>query len=252
MWKNNSIDEYSAQLGKGFMAFVLALIVCVLIFNGNTPNVPGIASDVIPAVVHIDSPVICQGSGCLISEDGILFTARHVTKGLYNDYKVTLNDGRKFNVKHIIEDRENDLAFMQLDLPAGVTVPYAELDQSRKTRVGESVLIIGSSLGIDNFNTVSSGIVSYIGREINPVHDNPFGWRAMIQSTSPAYPGNSGGPVFNMAGKVIGVLVAGMDATLNYSVSANCFSDDLDSIRMALSLSRFAEVVEEENYNGQF
>lgn len=232
------------------VALLISMGICGTLLTQS--DTPALVKEVLPTAVHINSPGQCQGSGCIISPDGIIFTAKHVTDGLHNDYRITLNDGREFGVTYVIEDRENDLAFMKLDLPPGVTVPYARLDRDDELEVGEDVLIIGSSLGKSNFNTVSKGIVSYVGRDFDvPDQHNPYSWHAMVQSTSPAFPGNSGGPVFNMDGEVIGVLVAGADATLNYSVPVGNFKENIVSIRTALELSRFMEVQEVDD-GGEF
>jgi len=202
------------------------------------------------AVVHVGKVGVCQGSGCLITSDGILFTAKHVSDAEPGDYTVTLDDGKTYKVKYVIEDRENDISFMQLDLAGREpNLPYAELAQEDTLRVGDAVFILGSPLGKDNANTVSLGILSARPRDLynRPGWDSyrRYGWHAMIQTTSPAFPGNSGGPCFDMQGRVIGVLVAGQAETLNFSVPVARFRDTVQAVRAWFALCRF-EVVQPE------
>jgi S1-C subfamily serine protease len=195
-------------------------------------------------VVHVQREGSWQGSGCLLTDDGILFTARHVTDGdPCGVYTVTLDDGNRYPVKYVLEDREADLSYMKLDLPRGVTLPFATLAPSDTLRVGDSVIIAGSPLGKDNFNTFSLGIISALNRNLDQREGEwqqyaGLKWHAMIQTTSPAYPGNSGGPIFDMQGHVVGVLVAGMDATLNYGVPVVYLRDSIEAVRQWFTLCR--------------
>jgi S1-C subfamily serine protease len=224
-----------------------AVVVVVLVLaavTGRTPSA-GIAPQVAQvrgAVVHVEKTGECQGSGCLITSDGILFTAKHVSDSRPGKYTVTLDDGRKYPVKYVVEDRENDVSLMKLDLPPGVTVPYAQLAREDDMRVGDALFIFGSPLGRDNINTVSLGILSAAQRDLAGRRGwgeyRRYGWHVMLQSTSPAFPGNSGGPVFNMRGEVIGVLVAGQAETLNFSVPVARFRDTIETARQWFDLSR--------------
>lgn len=208
-------------------------------------------SSVRNSVVHIEKDGVCQGSGCVVSEDGIIFTAKHISDNTYGTYTVTLDDGREYNVKYVIEDTENDITFMKLDLPVDVKLQSAKLASEDTLRVGDGVFIFGSPLGKININTVSTGILSAIDRDLynRPgwEHYKRYTWHVMLQSTSPAFPGNSGGPVFNMNGEVIGVLVAGQAETLNFSVPVCRFRETIDVVRTWFELCRFnvVENVEE-------
>lgn len=231
------------------------------------------------AVVHVLRLGQWQGSGCLISADGILFTAKHVTDGTHADYEVRMDDGRRFPVKYVIEDKENDVSFMQLDLlnarrPGPQSskhdmpgdkyfiqyeqepdLPYAQLAEHDNLRVGDKVFIMGSPLGVNNFNSVSLGIVSHQERDLYNrggwERYHKYNWHVMIQSTSPAFPGNSGGPVFDLDGDVIGVLVAGEAETLNFSVPVARFRDTIDAVRDHFRLCRFNVVAEDDVDEGE-
>lgn len=199
------------------------------------------------SVVHIETPGGWQGSGCLISPDGIVFTAKHVTDATPGVYCVTLDGGEVFRVKYAVEDKENDVAFLQLDLAGHEpNLPFAELTPEDSMRVGDSVFLFGSPLGKDNINTVSTGILSALNRNLYDRDDwgsyRRYNWHVMLQTTSPAFPGNSGGPCFNMDGQVIGVLVAGQGETLNFSVPVSRFYAALPTVREWLLLNRFRVV----------
>lgn len=235
-----------------FYAVIFGLVMLALgIFCGQERSASeyGISTEVEQvrsSVVHIARVNEWQGSGCIISPDGIIFTAKHVSGSSWGDFEVTLDNGDKYGIKHIIEDRENDLAFMLLDLPEGVKLPYAKLAQEDDLRVGDGLFIFGSPLGWNNFNSVSLGILSGVDRELYDRRGweryKEYEWHMMLQSTSPAFPGNSGGPVFNMDCEVIGVLVAGEAETLNFSVPVARFKDTIETVREMFKMDRFTPV----------
>jgi serine protease Do len=228
---------------------IVVVLGVVLFFAGCDKHVvTGIADQVEQvrsAVVHVLRDGVCEGSGCIISKDGIVFTAKHVTEGGIDPSKftVTLDNGRKFSVWYILEDSWFDVAFLLLKdvkepLP---TVPLSDLSG---LRVGDPVFIMGSPSGYFNFNSVSLGIIAAMQRNLDEPKPYGHGWAVTFQSTSPAFPGNSGGPVFDIHGRVIGVLVAVMAPTLNYSVPVAVFIDQVDVVRQAFALMRFHAPIE--------
>ena len=237
-----------------FSAIVMgSLGLTVHLLEPTAPAVVGIADEVEQVrdtVVHIERVGDWQGSGCIISPDGIIFTAKHVTDSSHGEYKVTLDNGDVYGVKHVLEDRENDVAFMQLDLPKGVVLPCATLAAEDSLRIGDPLFIMGSSLGYNNFNSVSLGILSGKERELYERRGweqyQKYSWHVMLQSTSSAFPGNSGGPVFNLDCEVVGVLVAGEAETLNFSVPVGRFVESIEIIRTMLLMDRFDPIREEE------
>ena len=216
----------------GFIVLLgpFCIVGCLLAFH-TTPratSLPVVIESVRSAVVCITKDARFSASGCIVSPDGIVFTARHLTDGAEGVYSVSLDDGRAFGVKYVIEDRVLDIAFLKLDLPRGMSLKYLELSPYVHAAVGEPVFMIGSPHGFGNFNTVSLGIVSALGRNLRDREGwssaAKYNWLDMVQSTSPAFPGNSGGPVLNMRGEVVGALVAVEDATLNFSVPVAKFA----------------------------
>jgi len=133
------------------------------------------------------------GSGFVIDSSGYILTNAHVVEGATTIY-VTLTDKREFKAKLIGSDPKTDIALVKIEAPNLTKLPIGE---SSKVRVGEWVLAIGSPFGFDN--TVSAGIVSAKGREVND-SITPF-----IQTDVAINPGNSGGPLINTRGEVIGI-----------------------------------------------
>ena len=133
------------------------------------------------------------GSGFVIDTNGYILTNAHVVEGATTIY-VTLTDKREFKAKLIGSDPKTDVALVKIEASNLTKLPIGE---SSKVRVGEWVLAIGSPFGFDN--TVSAGIVSAKGREVND-SITPF-----IQTDVAINPGNSGGPLINTRGEVIGI-----------------------------------------------
>jgi len=132
------------------------------------------------------------GSGFIISADGYVMTNAHVVDDADNIY-VTLTDKREFKAKLIGADDRTDIAIVKI---SAANLPAVTIGDSNKLRVGEWVLAIGAPFGLDN--TVTEGIVSAKGRETGDYL--PF-----IQTDAAVNPGNSGGPLINMQGEVIGI-----------------------------------------------
>ena len=132
------------------------------------------------------------GSGFIISADGYVITNAHVVKNA-DEVTVTLTDKREFKAKVIGADERTDVAVLKIDATG---LPKLSMGDSDKVRVGEWVLAIGSPFGFEN--TVTAGIVSAKSRETGEFV--PF-----IQTDAAVNPGNSGGPLFNTKGEVIGI-----------------------------------------------
>jgi serine protease Do len=133
-----------------------------------------------------------QGSGFIFSADGYVLTNAHVVANA-DEVIVTLTDKREFKAKVIGSDQRTDIAVLKLEATG---LPKVTLGDSDKVRVGEWVMAIGSPFGFEN--TVTAGIVSAKTRETGEFV--PF-----IQTDAAVNPGNSGGPLFNIKGEVIGI-----------------------------------------------
>ncbi|MDO4233110.1 MAG: DegQ family serine endoprotease [Lautropia sp.] len=158
---------------------------------GTVPNMPNGRQQQVPPGSNQEIPR-GLGSGFIISDDGYLLTNHHVVDGADEIY-VTLTDKREFKAKLIGSDKNTDVALIKID--AG-NLPVLKIGDPNKLRVGEWVLAIGSPFGLDS--TVTAGIVSAKARETGDYL--PF-----IQTDVAVNPGNSGGPLINMDGQVIGI-----------------------------------------------
>jgi serine protease Do len=134
------------------------------------------------------------GSGFVISADGYILTNAHVVQSA-DEITVRLTDKREFKAKVIGFDRRTDIALIKIEATG---LPVVRFGDPAKLRVGEWVVAIGSPFGFDN--TVTAGIVSAKGRSLPQENFVPF-----IQTDVAVNPGNSGGPLFNMRGEVVGI-----------------------------------------------
>ena len=141
-----------------------------------------------------EQQVASLGSGFIISSDGYVLTNAHVVAGADN-ITVSLTDKREFKAKLIGSDERTDVALLKID---GGNLPVVRLGKSADLKVGEWVLAIGSPFGFDN--SVTAGIVSALGRQLPDEGFVPF-----IQTDAAVNPGNSGGPLFNLNGEVVGI-----------------------------------------------
>src|SRR5215467_3966904 len=134
------------------------------------------------------------GSGFIISSDGIILTNAHVVDSA-DEVTVKLTDKREFTAKVMGVDKTTDIAVLKI---AAKDLPYVKVGDPKATKVGEWVVAIGQPFGFEN--TVTSGIVSAKSRSLPGDSYVPF-----IQTDAAVNPGNSGGPLFNLKGEVIGV-----------------------------------------------
>lgn len=177
-------------------------------------SVSDLVAKVNPAVVTIENTLesqggffgqsgggVATGSGFIIDEDGHIVTNNHVIDGAAS-LKVTFSDGTEADATLIGTDPYQDVAVIKVDVPVPATVSFGDSDA---LRAGDSVLAIGSALG-EFTNSVTNGIVSATDRSL----DTGEGYRLdnLIQHNAPISPGNSGGPLIDMDGHVIGMNTA--------------------------------------------
>jgi serine protease Do len=134
------------------------------------------------------------GSGFIISADGYVLTNAHVVEAA-EEITVKLTDKREMKARVIGSDRRTDIALLKIDASG---LPFVRFGNPERLRVGEWVVAIGSPFGFEN--TVTAGIVSAKGRSLPQENFVPF-----IQTDVAVNPGNSGGPLFNLRGEVVGI-----------------------------------------------
>ncbi len=145
------------------------------------------------------------GSGFIISSDGLILTNRHVVSSETADFVVILNDGREFQGEVLARDPLNDIALIDIDAKG---LPTLSLGDSDAIQIGQTVLAIGNALG-EFSNSVTKGIVSGINRRIvagTGVQSDVI--ESAIQTDAAINQGNSGGPLLNEGGRVIGINTA--------------------------------------------
>jgi serine protease Do len=165
------------------------------------------------------------GSGFVISEDGYIVTNNHVIEGA-DEITIEFFSGKKLPAKVVGTDPKTDIALLKVE--AGEPLPFVTFGNSDLMRVGDWVMAMGNPLG-QGFS-VSAGIVSARGRELSGTYDD------FIQTDAAINRGNSGGPLFNMDGQVIGVNTSilspnGGSIGIGFSMSSNVVTKVVDQLK---------------------
>ncbi|MDE1858717.1 MAG: trypsin-like peptidase domain-containing protein [Thaumarchaeota archaeon] len=143
-------------------------------------------------------PLEGQGSGIILDRKGLIVTNNHVIDGA-NQVHVSLKDGRTFTGEVVGSDEATDVAVIRVDAS---DLPAAELGDSEAVKVGQFVLAIGNALALPGGPTVSMGVLSAKGR---PLPGSDFIFEGLLQTDAAVNPGNSGGPLADLDGRIIGI-----------------------------------------------
>lgn len=173
------------------------------------------------------------GSGVVVHEDGYIVTNAHVVEGAQK-IKVVLSDGREFAAKAFSADQSKDLAVLTVN--GQEKLPFIHLGRSYDLMVGETVIAIGNPYGYSN--TVTSGVVSAVGRDIEVTEG--FWLRGLIQTDAPINPGNSGGPLLNINGELVGINTAirAEAENIGFAIPVDTLVDNLRQMLMPERLRR--------------
>jgi len=166
------------------------------------------------------------GSGFIVSREGEVVTNWHVVANAL-EVRCLLNDGRAFDATVVGTDKDTDLALLQLKLPAGTTIPCASLGDSDAIREGDFVMAMGAPWGLNR--SISFGVVACARRYL-PGSSEYSTW---IQTDASISPGNSGGPLVDTAGRVVGVNALGSSegGDMGFAIPAHTVAVVLERLR---------------------
>ncbi|MFN7088520.1 MAG: S1C family serine protease, partial [Candidatus Paceibacteria bacterium] len=171
------------------------------------------------------------GSGFIVHSDGLILTNKHVVFDPDAEYTVITSDLEEYPAKVISRDPINDIAVLKIQAKG---LPVARLGNSSKLELGQTVIAIGNALGMFS-NTVSRGIISGLSRSISASLGESGQMehlRGVIQTDVAINQGNSGGPLINLDGKVVGIntaIIAGAQ-NIGFSIPINWAKQDLEDI----------------------
>lgn len=163
------------------------------------PSVVGVKTQEIVNTIQGQQEAIGIGSGFIVTSDGYIATNQHVVAGNPGSITVSLSDGNSYEATVVWSDPELDLAILKTE---GKNLPVIELGDSDTIKVGELAVAIGNPLGLDFERSVTAGIVSALNRSI-PLENGLA--EDLIQTDASINEGNSGGPLVNKNGQVIGI-----------------------------------------------
>ncbi|MFH0853051.1 MAG: trypsin-like peptidase domain-containing protein [bacterium] len=174
---------------------------------------------------------VSGGSGFIVSSDGLILTNKHVVDQDNIDYSVVLNDGTSVEAQVLAKDPSLDLALIKVDKTG---LPVVKLGDSDNIQVGQTVIAIGNALGRYQ-NTVTKGVVSGLSRTIEA--GDGMGQSELIENTiqtdAAINSGNSGGPLLNISGEVIGVntAVSTQGQLIGFALPINAAKNDIESVQ---------------------
>jgi S1-C subfamily serine protease len=211
--------------------------------SGSSLDVAQIVAKVEPAVVSIQATTnqgffsgTSAGSGIILTSDGEVLTNAHVVAGA-SSVTVTLNGQNTPRAATVVgTDTANDLALLKINGASGL--PTVSIGRSSDVAVGDDVVAIGNALALEGGPTVTEGIISGLNRNLGSGSGEMSG---LIQTDAPISSGNSGGPLVNAAGQVIGI---------NAAVATSSQTTTASNIGFAIPIDKAMSVVQQLRSNG--
>ena len=174
---------------------------------------------------------VSSGTGFFVSADGLLATNRHVVEDKEAEYSIIMNDGRKFSVKVLARDPLQDIAVLKVEGLDFIFIPFGNSDD---LKVGQTVVAIGNALG-ELQNTVSVGVISGLMRTVVASGSlvGPEILQEVIQTDAAINLGNSGGPLIDLEGRVIGIntAMARGAQSVGFALPANIIKKDIADVK---------------------
>ncbi len=192
--------------------------------NQNLPKTPNVQQ-------------VGAGSGFFVSSDGMIMTNKHVVSDTSAKYSVITNDGKSYEAQVLSLDPANDIAIIKIDIK---DAPFLEFADSSQLQLGQHVIAIGNSLG-QYQNTVTSGIISGIGRSITAGGAGELEQLdGVIQTDAAINSGNSGGPLLDLSGRIVGINTAvdQQGQSIGFALPSNDVKIALESYRKDGKITR--------------
>lgn len=189
-----------------------------------------------PCQTGTEKQEVGGGSGFIISEDGMIITNKHVVRDTEAEYTVFTNDGEKHDAKVLARDPIQDLAIIKINARG---LKPAKLGDSSAIKLGQTAIAIGNALG-EFRNTVSLGVISGLSRDITASGlDFVEKIEGLIQTDAAINEGNSGGPLLNLKGEVIGINTAMASGAQNigFAIPINEAKRDIASVKTTGKIS---------------
>lgn len=263
----NSSKNISLYLGLAFVMGLVGAVVGVRLFGVTVSNGRVVEnhtyiedSQIIEAINKVDPAVVSiitsdkldpksleiplkddiyGGTGFIVDSSGLILTNKHVVLDKKANYKVVLSDGSEYLAKFLSEDPFDDVAVLKIQSEK-MDFPVVTLGDSENIKIGEKVVAIGNALALYG-NTVTSGIISARGREVEAYND--FGsiqnMSGLLQTDAAINLGNSGGPLVNLDGEVIA-----MNAAVQESANSIGFAIPIDDLKPIIaSVKKNGEII---------
>ena len=238
----NFLDKDSTILEERKVVITTEESAVINIVEQASPSVVSIA--ISKLTLSQDQGLIDQssniGTGFVVDKDGVIITNQHVVSDLTAEYKVVTQDGKEYSVDEVLRDDLNDVALIKID-PESDELKELELGDSENLLVGQSVIAIGTPLG-EYAGSVTTGIISGLNRSVT-ASSGWFGstsktYEDVIQTDAAVNPGNSGGPLLNSQGEVIGI---------NFATTSGA-----DNISFAIPINKVKSRIDEYRTYGKF